>query len=67
MRYAPRMSAPELPFPRSICHGCAYLRLVTSAKQSTFMMCKAPETKIDLPKYPRQPVASCAFRAPLAT
>jgi hypothetical protein len=42
------------PFPQSICHGCAHLRLVTT-ERSTFLMCKHP----DLPKYPRQPVQSC--------
>jgi hypothetical protein len=51
------------PFPQSICHGCAQLRLVVSGKQSTFLMCKAPE----LPKYPRQPVAQCAHRVAAAT
>ncbi len=45
----------EQPFPDSLCHRCAHLRLVTSGKGSTFLMCQHP----DLPKYPRQPVIAC--------
>lgn len=45
----------EAPFPTSLCHRCAHLRLVTSGKGSTFLMCQHPA----LPKYPRQPVAEC--------
>jgi len=48
------------PFPQSICHGCAQLRSVTSAKGSTFLMCREPS----LPKYPRQPVLQCSRRVP---
>jgi len=44
------------PFPDSLCHRCEHLRLVDSAKGSTFLMCREPS----LPKYPRQPVAQCA-------
>jgi hypothetical protein len=45
------------PFPESICHRCAALKLIPAAR-SVFLMCTAlPE------KYPRQPVARCpAFR-----
>jgi hypothetical protein len=48
------------PFPDSLCHRCAHLRVVESAKGSTFLMCREPT----LPKYPPQPVRSCpAFRS----
>ncbi len=44
---------PPLPFPRSLCHGCAAHRYVDT-KTSRFVMCTA------LPvKYPRQPVLRC--------
>jgi hypothetical protein len=42
-------------FPESLCHRCAHVRLITSGKGSTFLMCKAPQ----LPKYPPQPVTAC--------
>ena len=44
-----------VPFPTSLCHGCAYVRLVTSGKGSTFLMCQEPA----LPKYGPQPVVRC--------
>ncbi|MEO8550424.1 MAG: hypothetical protein ABI678_10635 [Kofleriaceae bacterium] len=44
-----------LPFPDSLCHRCAHLRVVESAKGSTFLMCQEPT----LPKYGPQPVRSC--------
>jgi hypothetical protein len=43
------------PFPESLCHRCAHLRLITSGKGSTFLMCQEPS----LPKYPPQPVRQC--------
>jgi hypothetical protein len=50
------------PFPSSLCHGCAHLRLVESAKGSTFLMCREPT----LPKYPPQPVTTCRGFTPRA-
>jgi hypothetical protein len=44
-----------VPFPESSCHRCLHLRLVTSARGSTFLMCQEPS----LPKYPAQPVRAC--------
>ena len=43
------------PFPTSLCHRCAFVRLVTSGKGATFLMCQEPS----LPKYGPQPVRSC--------
>jgi hypothetical protein len=55
-----RAAVSERPFPDSLCHRCAYLRLVTSGKASTFLMCREPS----LPKYRSQPVRTCpGFRA----
>lgn len=50
------------PFPESICHRCIHLRVVESAKGSTFLMCQEPS----LPKYGPQPVRACPrfFRVP---
>ena len=44
-----------LPFPESLCHRCSHLRIVESAKGSTFLMCQEPS----LPKYGPQPVRAC--------
>jgi len=49
----------DLPFTDSLCHRCVQLRLVTSGKGSTFLMCNEPA----LPKYPRQPVGACTYFA----
>lgn len=48
------------PFPESLCHRCVHLRLVTSGKGSTFLMCQEPS----LPKYPPQPVRACPKFSP---
>jgi hypothetical protein len=48
------------PFPSSLCHTCLHLRLITSARGSTFLMCLEPS----LPKYPRQPVVACERHTP---
>jgi hypothetical protein len=47
-----------LPFPDSICPGCANSRIVAT-KTSKFLLCTALTTK-----YPRQPIVKCpAFEA----
>ena len=51
------------PFPGSLCHRCANLRLVESGKGSVFLMCRHPQ----LPKYPPQPVGRCEGFTPAAT
>ena len=60
---APKERPPApLPFPTSLCHRCAALRLV-AGKRSTFLQCSALAEK-----YPPQPVQSCAaFVAKRAT
>jgi hypothetical protein len=45
----------ELPFPDSLCHRCAHLRVIKSGRGSVFLMCQAPL----LPKYAPQPVRAC--------
>jgi hypothetical protein len=56
--YTPR--GVSAAFPDSLCHRCSYLRLVTSGKGSTFLMCQNPA----LPKYPPQPVRQCSGFSP---
>jgi hypothetical protein len=47
-------------FAESLCHRCAHLRQVRSARGSTFLLCEAA----GLPKYPPQPVTRCAGFTP---
>ncbi len=52
--------AEALPFPESLCHRCAHVRIVESGKGSVFLMCQEPS----LPKYGPQPVRSCRGFSP---
>jgi len=53
----------EPPFPASLCHRCRHLRIIRSARGSSFLMCQEPS----LPKYPAQPVHACrGYEPPLA-
>ena len=52
--------AEALPFPESLCHRCAHVRIVESGKGSVFLMCREPS----LPKYGPQPVRSCRGFSP---
>jgi hypothetical protein len=51
----------DAPFPDSLCHRCAHLRLVHSGRGSIFLMCREPS----LPKYAAQPVRACRGFAPV--
>jgi hypothetical protein len=42
-----------------LCAACEHGRRVTSAKQSTFVLCGLAATDPRFPKYPRLPVACC--------
>jgi hypothetical protein len=42
-----------------LCAVCEHARRVTSAKQSTFVLCGLAATDPRFPKYPRLPVARC--------
>jgi hypothetical protein len=49
----------ELPYPTSLCHGCAAPPRYVRTKTSTFVMCPL------LPqKYPPQPVSRCMLFRP---
>jgi len=50
------------PFPDSLCHRCAHRRYVETAR-STFILCTALPDEAG-GKYPRQPVARCAWFGP---
>ena len=44
----------------SLCESCRWLRVVTSARGSRFLLCERSFTEPEYPKYPRQPVVRCA-------
>lgn len=48
------------PFPTSVCHGCAHLRLSGNRRGSVFLACAEPT----LPRYLPQPVVRCGRRTP---
>ena len=51
--------SPPTPHPTSLCVRCEHVRLVTSAKGSVFLLCRASAANAAVPKYPPQPVARC--------
>jgi hypothetical protein len=42
-----------------LCATCGHVRLVESAKGSTFVLCMLSNTDSRFPKYPRLPVVAC--------
>jgi hypothetical protein len=44
---------------QSLCETCAWMREVTSAKGSRFLLCQLSKTNPAFPKYPPQPVVRC--------
>jgi hypothetical protein len=52
----------DSPFPDSLCHRCAFLREIRTAR-SVFLMCEEPT----LPKYGPQPVRQCRGFVPASS
>ena len=46
--------------PAGLCSGCAHVRRITSARGSTFYMCRLSFVDARFPRYPPIPVLSCA-------
>ncbi len=47
--------------PAGLCTHCSYVRLVTSARGSKFLLCDRSRSEPEhYAKYPRLPVASCS-------
>jgi hypothetical protein len=44
----------------SLCQACAHVRLITSAKGSTFLLCEVSLVDARFAKYPPQPVVQCS-------
>jgi hypothetical protein len=47
-------------YPSSLCERCAGVRVVVTPKGSRFLLCERSKRDGRFPKYPPQPVASCA-------
>ncbi len=63
MRAREEPSESEARPPRafgSLCEDCAHVRAVRSAKGATFLMCRRAAEDPRYPRYPPQPVISCA-------
>jgi hypothetical protein len=60
--WPPQRQAP--PGPAGLCDGCAHVQLVTSARGSTFYLCRLSFTDARFPRYPPLPVLSCAGFTP---
>jgi hypothetical protein len=43
-----------------LCASCRHVEIVTSARGSTFYLCRLSDTDSRFPKYPALPVRSCA-------
>jgi hypothetical protein len=51
-----------------LCRTCRHASQITSAKQSTFVLCGLSRTAPSFPKYPRLPVLRCdGYRPPATT
>jgi hypothetical protein len=43
-----------------LCASCRHVEIVTSARRSTFYLCRLSDTDSRFPKYPALPVRACA-------
>jgi hypothetical protein len=53
-----------LNLPASLCHTCRWLRVVTSGRGSTFLLCRKSQEDARFAKYPPQPIARCSGYEP---
>ena len=42
-----------------LCAGCAHVRVITSARGTSFVLCGLSRVDERFPKYPRLPVVTC--------
>jgi hypothetical protein len=52
------------PDAAGLCPRCANVKLITSAKGSTFLLCQLSATDPRFPRYPPQPVVACGGFTP---
>jgi len=55
-----------IPMPSAIglCESCRWARVITSARGSTFWLCRKSETDPQFPRYPALPVLRCSGYQP---
>ncbi len=59
-RYSVTMNENAPANPRvGLCANCSFMRLIESARGSTFYLCGRSATDENYPKYPRLPVIQC--------
>jgi len=56
----PRERAPRGSGYGGLCPSCLHLKLVTSGKGTTFLLCRRAADDARYAKYPPQPVVRCA-------
>jgi hypothetical protein len=56
----------DRPTFASLCLSCAHVQRIESARGSVFLLCRLSLDDPRFPKYPRQPVLSCAGYEPIA-
>jgi hypothetical protein len=54
----------EFPSDAGLCKSCIHARLITSQKQSRFVMCGYSAKDRRFPKYPVLPVRTCSGHTP---
>jgi hypothetical protein len=64
-RYSVVVNEKAVPNPWvGLCADCSFMRLIESARGSTFHLCGRSATDANYPKYPRLPVIQCAGYEP---
>ena len=62
-RYSVNVDEERIKTPRAgvgLCADCRFMRLIESARGSTFYLCERSAADARFPKYPRLPVLRCA-------
>jgi hypothetical protein len=50
---------PPAPGPAGLCPDCRHVKIVTSERGSTFLLCRKAAVDPRFPRYPPQPIVSC--------
>ena len=55
------MTGPEKtpPIDPGLCRDCRHCRVIASARNTRFFLCRVAERDARFPKYPRLPVVAC--------
>jgi len=58
---------PEAPASAGLCAACRHARVITSARESVFVLCERSRTDPAFARYPRLPVLECIGFEPVVT